>query len=104
MIGILNSLPNMILDGNGNGVNVVPVKVNEVPKGDSFIGHSSFANALSVILSQTIDVSRLQFSWENYDIAFCCLVQPTRRLAEGEFWSESEILSFPVKIFKVTPK
>lgn len=109
---ILNSIPNTILVGVGNGVEIVPVTANEVPTDcTSHVGHDNFAEALETILSEahgeTVQVStnRSPFAFKTGgEVVYAGLVQPTRRLNDGERWTEDEILNFPVAWYKVTAK
>ena len=73
----------------------------ELLQGDfeSYVGHQSFAQILSERTGVRIPVHRGQAPspMEAFGSkALVAMVQPPRRLAEGEAWTEDEILAMPI--------
>lgn len=78
----------------------------------SAVGHESTAHLFSRVLEDAIGacygfrpiighfvipVNRIQVTPQKGDTVYCGLFTPPRRLAEGEQWTEEEILSCPIK-------
>ena len=100
MIQLLNSLPNAVWNTTGNGRNVttisIEVAITFLQNGfTSFIGHQSFAEILTFQTGIEIPVNRSQADLSQQIIA--ALVTTPRRLAEGEKWTEQEILAMPIQ-------
>jgi len=107
---LLNSLPNAVLISaakQGFKSNLRPLKVDAasflLETGfNSFVGHESFSQVLSSKLGIVVETKRAEYSPSLEDGTILALVSPTRRLAEGEKWTEQELLSMPVNFFLLT--
>lgn len=101
MIALLNAFPNIALPDAGDFLMVKGINEEEARKMlseedfESYVGHQSFADVLSSRLGIDIPLNRSQATCEGTWLI--ASVQPPRRLAEGEIWTEEEILSMPIK-------
>ncbi len=99
MIKVLNAFPNSFLPEAGYTIEITGITEKKasslLQEGfESFVGHASFADVLSARLGVKIPVNRNQASANGQVLV--CAVNPPRRLAEGEIWTEQEILSMPI--------
>lgn len=109
-INLLNSLPNAVLISaatQGYSSALTPVDVDTASsmlakEFNSFVGHESFAQVLSSKLGRNIETRRAQYTPQLQDTTILALVSPPRRLAEGERWTEQELISMPVEFFVLT--
>lgn len=62
----------------------------------SCVGHDSTADVFTKQLGIPIKANREQIQFQVGDTIIAGLFTPTRRLPEGEKWTESEILTMPV--------
>jgi len=97
MIQLLNSLPNGIW---ATARTVTPLTkeqaIAKLNRGfQSFVGHATFAEVVSVQTGIDIPVNRQQANLQEDIIA--ALITTPRRLAEGEQWTEQELLSMPIQ-------
>ena len=95
---ILNSLPNSIwsLESTVTPITARQAKNKLSNEFVSFVGHESTAALYSQVLGIEIDCCRGRFSPRVGDRIVAGLFTPPRRLAPGELWTESEILSMPI--------
>lgn len=111
MIHICNAFPNSFLPIPGAELRVKGLSEANA-KGDlavhewvSHVGHQSFADVLSARLGIEIPANRTQCpapaELKKGDRILIAAVQPPRRLAEGEVWTEEEILSMPIAYVEV---
>lgn len=101
---LLNSVPNAIWGSTTlkvKTINVLQVQHNLKYNFQmvSAIGHQSFADILTSVLEMEVKENRIEVSpnWEAGDKVISALITPPRRLAEGEKWTEEELLSMPIK-------
>lgn len=104
MLTLLNSLPNAFMPQPGQSL--VIQGITEKFASDllaqgfqSFVGHESFAQILSERTGVEIPVHRgmAPSPMEQFGAkALVAMVQPPRRLGEGEAWTEAEILAMPI--------
>jgi len=108
MLYLLNSLPNAILIPEAGKCRVI-IGLSEseaIALWDSStdrasaIGHASTADVL-VKRGVECDLNRIQVSPTAGDLLLVAAFTPNRRLAEGEFFTEEEILQFPIKFCAV---
>jgi len=99
MIQLLNSLPNGIWNTSKvRNVTTIStdVAITFLQIGfTSFIGHANFAEILTSQTGIEIPVNRSQADLGSDILA--ALVTTPRRLAEGEKWTEEEILAMPIQ-------
>jgi hypothetical protein len=103
MINLTNALPNSFFPASGEILQVIGISesraIEILSQGfQSFVGHSSFAQVLSSRTGLEIPTNR---AFAPSPIAtgeptLVAAVQPPRRLAEGEVWSEEDIISMPI--------
>lgn len=104
MLSLLNSLPNAFMPTPGQSLVVQGVTekyATDLLQGgfESFVGHESFAQILSERTGVEIPVHRGMAPSPMGGFgakALVAMVQPPRRLAEGEAWTEEEILAMPI--------
>jgi hypothetical protein len=102
MLYVLNSLPNTIWGFLPVTVKTVTIQeVKDLLSGGfaSAVGHADFAEILSAQAGIEIPAQRIQAKpdFAAGDRLLAGLVTPPRRLAEGERWSQEEILAMPIK-------
>lgn len=104
MLTLLNALPNSFMPQPGQSLVIQGVTeqyATELLQGGfvSYVGHESFAQILSERTGVKIPVHRGQAPspMEAFGAkALVAMVQPPRRLAEGEVWTEAEVLAMPI--------
>lgn len=104
MLYLLNSLPNAILIPEAGEIREIQgiseseaiALWNSTPDRVSAIGHASTADVL-VKRGLECELNRIQVSPAKGDMLLVAAFTPNRRLAEGEFFTEDEILGFPIK-------
>jgi hypothetical protein len=102
MLYVLNSLPNTIWGEKAVTVKTVTIQEVKDLLGGGFVsavGHADFAEILSAQAGIEIPANRSQVlpDFQAGDRLLAGLVTPPRRLAEGERWSQEEILAMPIK-------
>jgi hypothetical protein len=108
MLYLLNSLPNAIIIPEAGQVREIKgISKSEAIKlwdssGDrtSAIGHVSTADVLCK-RGLECNLNRIQVSPSAGDKLLIAAFAPSRRLEEGEFFTEAEILGFPIKFCTV---
>lgn len=106
MLFVLNSFPNSLYPTTPGGV-ITSTCISEeeahallsAVEWTSAIGHLSTAELLSARLGVDLAVNRLQVP-SGAEYLVCLFVSP-RRLAEGERWSEEDILRFNINYILV---
>lgn len=108
MLFLLNSLPNAILipeagktrEINGISESEAIALWNSTADRASAIGH---ANTADVLCKRGLEceLNRIQVAPISGDTLLVAAFTPNRRLAEGEFFTEAEILGFPIKFCTV---
>ena len=106
MLFVLNSFPNSLYPTRRGGV-ITSTCISEeeahallsAVEWTSAIGHLSTAELLSARLGVDLAVNRLQVP-SGAEYLVCLFVSP-RRLAEGERWSEEDILRFNINYILV---
>ena len=108
MLFLLNSLPNAILIPEAGEIREIKgiseaeaiTLWNSTDDRTSAIGHASTAD---VLCKRDLDceLNRIQVTPVEGDILLVAAFTPNRRLAEGEFFTEAEILGFPIKFCTV---
>lgn len=106
MLFVLNSFPNSLYPTTPGGV-ITSICISEeearallsAVEWTSAIGHLSTAELLSARLGVDLAVNRLQVP-SGAEYLVCLFVSP-RRLAEGERWSEEDILRFNINYILV---
>jgi hypothetical protein len=101
---LLNALPNSFMPTAGQSLVIQGITeqyATELLQGEfnSYVGHQSFAQVLSERTGVSIPVHRGQAPspMDAFGAkALVAMVQPPRRLGEGEAWTEAEILSMPI--------
>ena len=104
MLFLLNSLPNAILIPEAGEVREIKgISESEAialwdstDDRTSAIGHASTADVLAK-RGLECELNRIQVSPVAGDTLLVAAFTSNRRLAEGEFFTESEILGFPIK-------
>jgi hypothetical protein len=108
MLYLLNSLPNAILIPEAGEIR----EIKGISEAEAITLWQNTGNTLSAIGHEsTADVlckrglecklNRIQVSPKARDILLVAAFTPNRRLAEGEFFTEAEILRFPIKFCTV---
>ena len=108
MLYLLNSLPNAILIPEAGEVREITgiseseaiAFWNSAADRTSAIGHASTADVLAK-RGLECELNRVQVSPTAGDTLLVAAFTPNRRLAEGEFFTEPEILDFPIKFCTV---
>jgi len=110
MLYLLNSLPNAILIPEAGKIREIVglseseaiALWNSTDERTSAIGHASTADVL-VKRGLECEMNRIQVSPSSSsgDLLLVAAFTPSRRLAEGEFFTEDEILGFPIKFCTV---
>lgn len=103
MINLTNSLPNSFFPTTGEILQVIGISeawaIEILSQGfQSFVGHSSFSQVLTGRTGIEIPTNRA-FAPSPIitgEPTLVAAVQPPRRLAEGEVWSEEDILNMPI--------
>jgi hypothetical protein len=106
MLYVLNSFPNSLYPPTPGGV-ITSTCISEeearallsITDWTSAIGHLSTAELLSARLGVTVPVNRVQVP-PGAEYIVCLFVSP-RRLAEGERWTEEDILQFDINYILV---
>jgi len=106
---LLNSLPNALLPKWDEQALVIEgisedMAIEALSEGfESFVGRKSFAEVLSKRTGLHIPTHRGKAPplVAHGTKAIVALVQPPRRLAEGEKWTEEQILSMPISWIRV---
>jgi hypothetical protein len=107
MIYLLNSLPNALLVPRaGEKRTIEGITANEAREilaGGfvSAVGHQSTADVLTKKLGLKVEFNRIQLQPQKGDVLVVGAFSPPRRLAEGEFFSEKEILRCPIGFCKI---
>lgn len=100
---LMSAMPNSILSAGIDytltvtGIDEAKVKqLLAVSQWDSAVGHESTAKLFGERLSLPVEANRTQVDMNHGDILIVGLFTPPHRLAEGQLWSETEILAMPI--------
>ena len=103
MINLTNALPNSFFPSSGEILQVAGISesraIEILSQGfQSFVGHASFAQVLTGRTGIEIPTNRAfaPSPMATKQPTLVAAVQPPRRLAEGEVWSEEDILTMPI--------
>lgn len=99
-IYLMNSLPNSLWSHKAVVRQFGKEKISEfLMKHSSFVsavGHDSTAALYSEVLGVEVVRNRIQVTPRMSDVIIAGLFTPSRRLKEGEIYSEEEILQMPI--------
>jgi len=104
MLYIMNALPNALIMPEAGGSTVIKgVSQAEAlalyfntPEVESAIGHESTADVLAKRGFTNLRFNRISVKLNKGDEILVAAFTPTRRLNEGELFTQEEILSFPI--------
>ena len=103
MIKLLSALPNSLLvAGNGYTTTVTSIDEEQVKKilktneWRSYVSHTSTAILFSERLKANVISNKMQVTLDYNDLLLVGLFTPSTRLAEGQLWTEAEILAMPI--------
>lgn len=108
MVYLLNSLPNSLLvpppSSSREIIGLAVVDIVSLLSDDfiSAVGHQSTAHILSEKLGLHIAMNRIQVNPQVGDILIIAAFVPPRRLAEGEMYTEEEILNMEIRFCKIS--
>jgi len=104
---LLNALPNALLVPEpGEKKEITGITSQEARRElsggfTSAVGHQSTADVLSKRLRKKVEFNRIQLQPKKGDVLIIGAFAPPRRLKEGEFFTEEEILKCRVKFCKI---
>ena len=105
-IALLSAFPNSFLPLMGESLTIQGISEEEVAIAlksgveiVSYVGHDSTAELFSTRLESAIAANRGESTLN--DLVIIGSFTPPRRLANGEVWSEEEILAMPIKWLKI---
>ena len=101
-IALLSALPNSFLPTENNALTVQGISEEEVKIAmssgieiASYVGHDSTAALFNERVGSNIAANRGEATLD--DLVVIGSFTPSRRLANGEMWTEEEILAMPIK-------
>lgn len=101
-IALLSAFPNSFLPSENNVLTVQGISEDEVKSAMSsgveivsYVGHDSTAALFNERVGSNITANRGEATLN--DLVIIGSFTPSRRLANGEVWSEEEVLSMPIK-------
>lgn len=103
MLYILSALPNsLIIPTAGEAVEIKGITLQEVRETLSTsefvsgVGHATTADLYSAVLGLPVTFNRLNVEKKEGNTIIAGIFTPPRRLAEGEKWSEEDILKMQI--------